>query len=174
MLWSLSLSTAVTLEWRPHPLGHDWPLSCFSKATRPWKLYQWNSSLPLRWPIWLQVPSTNWGFTPMSSTASAAKMSPLRPNQVRPHLAKWNRLPARWADLVCRNFSTTVSSYTVLSGFVFSWHSCPSKGYLKSKMTKVYFVFWHHQISSCLSLATCFMDGTCGNAYKTHIMFTCL
>lgn len=116
MLWSLLVSTAVTVEWRPHPLECDWPFSCVSKATRRWKLYQWNNSLPLRWRIWSQAPSTIWGFTRMSSTASAAKMSPLR--QVRPHLARWNRGSSQVGYSGCKSVSTSIYSNSVKAGWV--------------------------------------------------------
>lgn len=86
-----AVTFASTVEPRPHPLECDWPLSCVFKATgRKWKLYQWKNSPPLRWRIWSQAPRTTWGFTPMSSTASAV-LSSLRPKQVRPHLARWDR-----------------------------------------------------------------------------------
>lgn len=137
MLWPLLVSTVVTVEWRPHPLECDWPLSCVSKATRRWKLYQWNNSPPLRWRIWSQAPSTIWGFTPMSTTASAAHLSPLKPKQVRPHQARWNQGSSQVGYSGCKSLSSRIYSNSVKYGWVimvcffFKHHTYSSKGNLK-------------------------------------------
>lgn len=158
MLWSLLVSTAVTVEWRPHPLECDWPFSCVSKATRRWKLYRWNNSLPLRWRIWSQAPSTIWGFTPMSSTASAANMSPLRPKQVRPHLARWNQGSSQVGYSGCKSVSTSICSNSVKVGwvimvcFLITCMFFQRWSQVKRDKTLCPFVFRHHQTSAWLLL----------------------
>lgn len=117
ILWPLLVSVAVTVESKPHPLECDWHLSCVSKATRLWKLCGWNTSPPLRWWIWLQAPRTIWGFTPMSSTASPANLSPLRPMQVRPHLARWSRSSGQPGCSGYTSVSTNDYSNSVRAGW---------------------------------------------------------
>lgn len=111
-------NTAITVEQRPHPVECEWPLSCVSKATRRWKLYRWNNSPPLQWPIWSQAPSTTWGFIPMSSTASAVNQSPLRPKQVRPHLVRWNQGSSQVGYSGCKSVGSGIHSNSVKAGWV--------------------------------------------------------
>lgn len=103
----------------PLPLECDRPLSCVSKATRRWNMYWWNNSPPLLWRIWSQAPRTNWGFTPMSSTASAANLSPLRPKQVRPHLARWNQGSSQVGYYGSKTVTSSICSNSVEAGWVF-------------------------------------------------------
>lgn len=138
ILWLLLVKTAFTVEQRPHPLECDWPLSCVFKATSRWTLSPWNSP-PLRWPIWSQAPCTIWGFTPMSSTASAANLSPLRPKQVRPHLARWNRCSSQvgYSGASLSVVSTvTQSKLGELPWFNLWFHACSTRG---ESLTPLYF-----------------------------------
>jgi len=114
----LLADTAIAVKWWPHPSQWDWALSCVSKATRRWKWYKWNNSPPLLWRIWSLAPSTTWGFTPMSSTASAANLSPLRPKQVSPHLARWNQGSSLVGWSGYRSVTGSINSSSVKAGWV--------------------------------------------------------